>query len=97
MSGLPLESVEQALDFPYSSGYLYTGEIADNGVLVGLETVLNEETVLGETELLAGQNAVSMTVDVPAGEKIEFRIWKPGDGITAVEKFEFERLTADEI
>ena len=91
MSGLPLESVEQALDFPYSSGYLYTGEIADNGVLMGLETVL------GETELLAGQNAVSMTVDVPAGEKIEFRIWKPGDGITAVEKFEFERLTADEI
>ncbi len=136
MSGLPLKSVEQAVDFPYSSGYLYTGEIADNGVLVGLEadggdymlrgpytepvpgryritvyysifqegsqpsrleTVLNEETVLGETELLAGQNAVSMTVDVPAGEKIEFRIWKPGDGITAVEKFEFERLTADEI
>ena len=57
-----------------------------------MEAVLDEETVLAETELLAGQGSVSLTVDVPEGEKIEFRVWKPGDGITAVRQLEFERI-----
>ena len=61
MAGLPLESVERAIDFPYSCGYLYTGDIAENGVLVGLETEYGDYMLRGPyTEPVPGRYCITI-------------------------------------
>lgn len=132
VSGLPCESVDESVDFPYSGGYFGGGEFAENGVLVGnqtesddyllrgpntkpipgtyditlsygifqegsqpsrLEVIVDNDIMAAGTDLLSGQETVTLKqVEVPEGERIEFRIWKPKDAIITVRQFTFRRV-----
>jgi len=64
-SGLPGENVDVAVDFPYSAGYFGSGELADNGVLVGNPTENDDYLLRGtNTEPVPGTYDITLSYGI---------------------------------
>lgn len=65
VSGLPCESVDVSVDFPYSAGYFGSGELTDNGVLVGNPTENDDYLLRGpNTEPVPGTYNITLSYGI---------------------------------
>lgn len=57
-------------------------------------SVADGETRLAEEELLPDRNSITVrNVDIPDGERIEFRVWKPHDVVIGINEIIYERVS----
>lgn len=65
VSGLPGESADVSIDFPYSAGYFGSGELTDNGVLVGNPTENDDYLLRGpNTEPVPGTYNITLSYGI---------------------------------
>lgn len=65
ISGLPCESADVSVDFPYSGGYFGGGEFAENGVLVGNQTDSDDYLLRGpNTKPIPGTYDITLSYGI---------------------------------